>query len=101
MEEYKNKLLGFDKIISFCAVDLFRKMQFSVPREHYGLMMEMLKRMKLQLRASADPSDDALESVPIFLTCIGADIQLNKSECFDDFIDIGKTSSNDMFNNIK
>ena len=91
VELYKEKLCQFHKIFPFCVVDLFDRIQFSAPRMYYDLMMELLKGMNFTMYASDNPDHDALESVPIFMACVGAEIQLHQSESFDEYIEIGKS----------
>ena len=92
VELYKEKLCQFHKVYTFCVVDLFDRIQFSAPRKYYDLMIELLERMDVTMQASNNVAHDALESVPIFLACVGAEIKLHQSESFDRFIGIGKLS---------
>ena len=86
---YKEKLCEFPKIFPFSMVELFDRIQYVLPREYYALIMEFLRRINVQFSVSTLPHDDPLESVPIFLACIGAEIQQHQPENFDNFIDIG------------
>ena len=86
---YKEKLCEFSKFFPLSMVELFDRIQYVLPREYYALIMEFLQRINVQFSVSNLPDDDALESVPICLACIGAEIQQHQPENFDTFVDIG------------
>ena len=92
VEIYKEKMCQFEEIFPSYIVDTFNCLQYAAPRKYYDLMMELLERMNFTMQASSNVADDALESVPIFLACVGAEIKLHQPESFDRFIAIGELS---------
>jgi len=53
--------------------------------------MELLKKMNVQFRVSGLAEDNALDSVPIFIACIGAEIHDYQLDSYEEYLDIGKT----------
>ena len=92
VEIYKEKLCQPPRMGSQYVVRIFNCIQFAAPRKYDNLMIELLERIHCKFHISYNPADDALESVPPFLTCLGAEIQLHQPEIFDRFITIGKPS---------
>ena len=93
---YKTKLFTFGITWQLPIVELFERFQYVAPGTYYKLMFEILKKVdktakyyKLRFYVTRGPVDDALESVPIYLACMGAEIQKYEPELFKEFLDIG------------
>ena len=93
---YKAKLFTFGITWPLPIVELFERFQFVAEGRYYTLMFEILKKVdktagpdKLRFYVKRGPVEDALESVPIYLVCMGAQIQRNEPELFNQFLDIG------------
>ena len=71
VEIYKEKMCQFEEIFPSYIVDTFNCLQYAAPRKYYDLMIELLERMDVTMQASNNVAHDALESVTIFLVCVG------------------------------
>lgn len=67
--------------------ELFVRFQFVDRRGYFDLMMEVLNSVNVTFYVMTDQPDDALESVPIYLACMGAQIERNSPELYNDYLD--------------
>lgn len=89
---FKNKLIDFGRIWPLSAVELFERFQFVDRRDYFDLMLEVLNKVSVTFYVMTDQPDNALESVPIFLACMGAQIEQNSPEKYNDYLDTGRAS---------
>ena len=73
-------------------VVLFERCQYAhsmCTRKYYKLILHIMNNVEVKFQAEID-NTDPLESVPMFLACIGAEIQRAEPELYEEFIHIGR-----------